>query len=70
MNLIKKIITKDFLVDLVVKNPPCNAGDESSIPGWGTKMFHAAEQPSPCSTTTKPKHSRACAPQEKPAHHS
>ena len=67
INLIKKIITKDFPVGLVVKNPPCNAGARSSIPGLGTKILHAAEQRNPCSTTTKPKHSRTCAPQETPA---
>ena len=27
----------DFLGGLV-KNPPCNAGDPGSIPGWGTKI--------------------------------
>ena len=25
----------------VVKNPPCNAGDAGSVPGWGTKIPHA-----------------------------
>ena len=29
---------------LVVKNPPCNAGDVSSIPGQGTKIPHAIQQ--------------------------
>ena len=28
----------------VVKNPPCNAGDAGSTPGWGTKIPHAMEQ--------------------------
>ena len=28
----------------VIKNPPCNAGDLSSIPGWGTKIPYAVEQ--------------------------
>ena len=27
----------------VVKNLPCNAGDEGSIPDWGTKIPHAEE---------------------------
>ena len=31
----------------VVKNPPSNAGD-GTIPARGTKIPHAAEQPSPC----------------------
>ena len=32
-----------------VKNPPCDAGDSSSIVGlgWGTKIPHAEEQLSP-----------------------
>ena len=36
----------------MVKNPPYNAGDADSIPGQGTKLPHAAEQLSPCTTTT------------------
>ena len=28
----------------MVKNPPCNAGDVGSIPGWGTKIPHVAEE--------------------------
>ena len=36
----------------MVRNLPCNAGDASSIPGWGTKIPHAAEKLSP-STTAK-----------------
>ena len=35
----------------VVKNTPSNAGDVSSIPGWGTKIPHAAGQLSLCATT-------------------
>ena len=38
------IILYDFPGGPVVKNPPCNAGDTSSIPGQGTKISHAAEQ--------------------------
>ena len=34
----------------VVKNPPANAGDTGS----GGKSPHAAEQLSPCTTTTEP----------------
>ena len=30
-------ILGDFLGGPVVKNLPCNSGDVSSIPGWGTK---------------------------------
>ena len=35
----------------MVKNLPSNAGDAGSIPGWGTKIPHAAGQLSPCATT-------------------
>ena len=42
----------------VVKNPPSNAGDAGSIPGWGTKIPHAAGQLSLRATT-----------REKPAYH-
>ena len=35
----------------VVKNPPSNAGDVGSIPGWGTKLPPAAGQLSPRATT-------------------
>ena len=37
----------------VVKNPPANAGDTGSSPGSG-RIPHAAEQLSPCATTTEP----------------
>ena len=36
----------------VVKNSPCNAGKVGSIPGQGTKIQHATEQPGPHATTT------------------
>ena len=35
----------------MVKNPPCNAVDMGSIPGWGTGISLAAEQLSPRATT-------------------
>ena len=38
----------------MVKTLPCNAGNPSSIPGWETKMLHAAEQLNPYTATTKP----------------
>ena len=38
----------------VVKNPPSNAGDVGSIPGWGTKIPHATGQLSPSATSTEP----------------
>ena len=51
----------------MIKNPPCNAGDEDSAPGQGTKILHAAEQLSPRATTTEMVRSAAHAPQqEKP----
>ena len=37
----------------VVKNPPANAGHTGSSP-WSGKIPHAAEQLSPCATTTEP----------------
>ena len=45
---------RGFLGGPVVKNSPSNAGDAGSIPGRGTKIPHATEQLSPCTTTTKP----------------
>ena len=46
----------------MVKNPPSNAGNLGLIPGWGTKIPHAAGQLSPRATTTEPKHSREKSP--------
>ena len=43
----------DFPGGPVVKNPPYNEGDASSIPGQGTKIPHAMGQLSPCATTTE-----------------
>ena len=40
--------TGDFSGGLVVKNPPSNAGDMGSIPGWRTKIPHAERQLSLC----------------------
>ena len=50
----QKPILETFSGGSVVKNPPCNAGDLSSIPGWGTKILHAMEQLSPQATSTEP----------------
>ena len=41
----------DFPVGPVVKNLPRNSGDVGSIPGPGTKIPHASEQLSLCTTT-------------------
>ena len=43
----------------MVKDPPANSGDAGSIPGWGTKIPHTAEQLTPCAATTE-----ACKPQQ------
>ena len=43
----------DFSGGPVVKNPSSNAGDVGSIPGWGTKIPHAAGQLSPLATITE-----------------
>ena len=37
----------------MVKNPPSKAGDAGLIPGWGTKIPHAAGQLSLHATTTE-----------------
>ena len=56
----------------MVKNPPGNAGDMSSIPGQGTTIPHAMEQLSPHPTGTElvcsgdhVPHYRVCALQQK-----
>ena len=38
----------------MVKNLPSNAGDVSSISGWGTEIPHAAGQLGLCIATTEP----------------
>ena len=35
---IQELFTRNFSGGPVVKNPPSNAGDVGSIPGWGTKI--------------------------------
>ena len=54
---------RDFPSGPVVKNPPCNAGDVSSIPGQATKIPQAEGQLSVQATTTEPVCSGACVPQ-------
>ena len=44
MKNIKILQQRDFPGGPVVKNPPCNAGDEGSIPDWGTEI--------PCATAS------------------
>ena len=48
---------------LVVRNPPCNSEDKSSILGQGIKIPHAEEQLNLHATTTEPLQSGACVPQ-------
>ena len=62
---------RDFLGGPVVKNPPANAGDAGSNPGWGAGIPHAVghlslhattrEQPPLSKTREKP------APQPRPS---
>ena len=50
--MLKKVIG-DFCGGAVVKNPPANAGGHGFEP-WSGKIPRAAEQLSPCATTTEP----------------
>ena len=52
----------------MVENPPCNAGDMSSIPGQGTKIPHAMGKLRSRATTTESTHSGAVCPKEKIPH--
>ena len=62
----------------MVKNPPSNAGDSGSIPGWGTKRPHAMEPLSLCTTSREDYALQLLSPgsrepalqQEKPEHYS
>ena len=45
---------RDFPGGPGMKNPPCKAGDVGSIPVWGAKIPHAAEQLSLSPTTSEP----------------
>ena len=48
---------RDFSEGLMIKNPPCNAGDSGSILGQGTQIPRAMEQLSLCpATRQKPVH--------------
>ena len=48
---IKRSDSWDFPGGSAVKNPACSAGDAHSISGQGTKIPHATEQLSLCTTT-------------------
>ena len=52
MEVFKKQM-RDFPRGPMVKNPPSNAEDVGSIPGWGTKIPHATGQLSLHATTTE-----------------
>ena len=56
MNVIKSYNNRDFPGGSVLKNPPCSAGNTGSIPGWGTKIPHSAEQLSPHTAITESEH--------------
>ena len=67
-----RLLLGDIAGGPVVKNLPCNAGDETSIPGLGTKVPPAEEQVSPRAITTDRRalepgcpHERVCALQRK-----
>ena len=49
-------LSQDFPGGPVVKNPPCNTGDMGLTPGQGTKIPHAKEQLSLCTSTEEPMH--------------
>ena len=49
-----KEFSRDFHGGPAVKNLPAKIGDMGSIRGWGSKIPRAAEQLSPCTTTTEP----------------
>ena len=42
--VVQSKVMGDFPASPVVKNLSRNAGDAGLIPGWGTKISHAAEQ--------------------------
>ena len=43
LSVLKIWLNGDFPSGPVVNNPPCNAGNVGSIPGWGTNISHATE---------------------------
>ena len=58
----------DFSGGPVVKNLPCNAGDQGSIPGRGPKVPHAMQPLSPHATVRESDHrkERSCRTQSRP----
>ena len=63
MFLVLRVLLRDFPGGLVVRNPPSNAGDMGSVPGWGAGIPHAKGQLSPHPTTSEPAISGAHGPQ-------
>ena len=63
-----KFHLKDFPGGPVAKRPPCNAGDVSSVPGWGSKIPHITEQLSGRTATIESEHrkARSCVIQLRP----
>ena len=59
----KSRVFGDFPSGPILENPPSNAGDACSIPGWGTGIPHAAGQLIPFATTAEPMCPGAHAPQ-------
>lgn len=39
----------------MIKNPPCNAGNTGSVPGWGAGISHSAKQLNPHAAIVEPK---------------
>ena len=49
------------MIHIKKKNPPSNAGEMGSIPGWGTKIPHASRQLSMSTTEPmRPKEEPVC----------
>ena len=59
---------EDFPGGPVVRNLPRNEGDTGVIPGWGTKIPHATEQPLSLHALGSPVTTRESAPQQKILH--
>ena len=60
----RKSQQRNFASGLLVKNPPCNAGQADTIPAQGTMIPHSTEQLKPAGLTTDPASSGAHVPPE------
>ena len=56
MNVIRSCKNRDFPGGPVLQPPPCSQGNMGSMPGWGTKVPHTAEQLSPHTATVESEH--------------